>query len=58
MRPDKDAAAAPLEVGSRALDVLRVLVERPDDLLSRHEIMAAAWPGMVVDDNNLTIQIA
>ncbi|MBV8133706.1 MAG: winged helix-turn-helix domain-containing protein, partial [Alphaproteobacteria bacterium] len=49
---------APLEVGSRALDVLRVLVERPDDLLSRHEIMAAAWPGMVVDDNNLTIQIA
>ena len=53
-----DNAAAPVDIGSRALDVLRVLVERPGDLVSRHEIMAAAWPGMVVDDNNLTIQIA
>jgi len=55
---DNDDAAAPVEIGSRALDVLRVLVERPGQLLSRHEIMASAWPGMVVDDNNLTIQIA
>ena len=57
-RQDQDAAAAPVEIGSRALEVLRALVERPGDLLSRHEIMAAAWPGMVVDDNNLTIQIS
>jgi TolB-like protein len=47
-----------LEVGSRAVEVLRVLLERPGDLVSRDEIMAAAWPGMVVEDNNLTIQIA
>jgi TolB-like protein len=56
-RRDKDSAAAPVEIGSRALDVLRVLAERPGDLLSRHEIMAVAWPGILVDDNNLTIQI-
>ena len=55
---DKHAVAAPVEISSRALDVLRALVERPGDLLSRREIMAAAWPGLVVDDNNLTIQIA
>jgi TolB-like protein len=54
----EDAVAAPVEIGSRALEVLRALIERPGDLLSRHEIMAAAWPGMLVDDNNLTIQIA
>ena len=54
-RRDEGNAAAPVEIGSRALEVLRALVERPGDLLSRHEIMAAAWPGMVVDDNNLTI---
>ena len=51
-------AAAPVDIGSRALEVLRVLAERPGDLLSRREIVAAAWPGMLVDDNNLTIQIA
>jgi TolB-like protein len=57
-RGDEDAEPAPVEIGSRALEVLRALAERPGDLLSRHEIMAAAWPGMVIDDNNLTIQIA
>jgi len=53
-----DNAAAPVDIGSRALDVLRVLVERPGDLLSRHQVIAAGWPGIVVEDNNLTIQIA
>jgi TolB-like protein len=57
-RQEEDAASAPVEIGSRALEVLRVLVKRPGHLFSRHEIMAAAWSGMVVDDNNLTIQIA
>jgi adenylate cyclase len=57
-RLDKGTAAAPVEVGSRALDVLRVLLERPGDLVARDEIMAAAWPKTVVEDNNLTIQIS
>ena len=57
-RREGGAALAPVEVGSRALDVLRVLLERPGDLVSRDEIMATAWPGIVVEDNNLTIQIA
>jgi DNA-binding winged helix-turn-helix (wHTH) protein len=35
-----------------------VLLERPGDLLSRDEIMVAAWPGIVVEDTNLTIQIS
>jgi TolB-like protein len=41
-----------------ALDVLRVLLGRPGDLLSRDEIMVVAWPGTVVEDNNLTVQIS
>jgi DNA-binding winged helix-turn-helix (wHTH) protein len=38
----KGAALTPVEIGSRALDVLRVLLGRPGDLLSRDEIMVAA----------------
>ena len=57
-RRDKDVAQAPVEIGSRALDVLSVLLQRPGDLVSRDEIMATAWAGTVVEDNNLTIQIA
>jgi TolB-like protein len=57
-RQDSDGVATAVEIGSRALDVLRVLLERPGDLLSRDEIMGFAWPRMVVEDNNLTIQIS
>jgi DNA-binding winged helix-turn-helix (wHTH) protein len=37
----EDAALTPVEIGSRALDVLRALFERPGDLVSRDEITAA-----------------
>jgi TolB-like protein/DNA-binding winged helix-turn-helix (wHTH) protein/Tfp pilus assembly protein PilF len=57
-RRDEDAALSPVEIGARALDVLGVLLDRPGDLLSRDEIMVAAWPGTVVEDNNLTVQIS
>jgi DNA-binding winged helix-turn-helix (wHTH) protein len=57
-RREEGAGLALVEVGSRALEVLRVLLERPGELVSRDQIMAAAWPDVVVEDNNLTIQIA
>jgi DNA-binding winged helix-turn-helix (wHTH) protein len=50
-RRDEGAALAPVEIGSRALDVLGVLLRRPGELLSRDEIMATARPGTVVEDN-------
>jgi DNA-binding winged helix-turn-helix (wHTH) protein len=58
LRRDENCALAPVEIGSRALEVLRALLERPGDLVSRNEIMAAAWRGTVVEDNNLNVQIS
>jgi DNA-binding winged helix-turn-helix (wHTH) protein len=57
-RRDERGVFAPVVIGSRALDVLRVLIEGDGDLVSKDEIMAAVWPGTVVEDNNLTVQIA
>ena len=57
-REENDAVPAPVDIGARALDVLRVLLERSGDLVSRDEIMTAAWPGTVVDYNNLNVQIS
>jgi DNA-binding winged helix-turn-helix (wHTH) protein len=57
-RRDEGAALAPVVIGSRALDVLRVLAERPGDLLSKDEILAAVWPGMAIEENNLTNQMS
>jgi TolB-like protein len=55
---DERGVFAPLVMGSRALTILEVLVERPGELVSRAEIMAAVWPETVVDDSNLNVQIA
>ena len=57
-RQDDAGGVAPLAIGSRALDVLGVLVSRPGELLSKHAIMQAVWPGITVDEKNLTVQIA
>ena len=57
-RCSEDGVLTPVSIGPRALDVLGVLVERAGNLVSRDEIIAAAWPEAVVNDNNLNMQIA
>jgi DNA-binding winged helix-turn-helix (wHTH) protein/TolB-like protein len=49
---------APVNIGSRALDVLGVLIERRGDLVPKDQIIAAVWPGIVVEEANLTVQIS
>jgi predicted ATPase/DNA-binding winged helix-turn-helix (wHTH) protein len=48
----------PLRLGSRALDILIALVERPGELLTKKELMARVWPDTVVEESNLKVHIA
>jgi TolB-like protein/DNA-binding winged helix-turn-helix (wHTH) protein/Tfp pilus assembly protein PilF len=57
-RLDQGGSAAPVALGSRALDLLGLLVERQGQLVSKDAIMEAVWPGMVVEEGNLTVQIS
>ena len=57
-RRDGNGGLTPVSIGARALDVLGALVERAGDVITRDEIIAAAWPETVVEDNNLNMQIA
>ena len=58
LRLDKGGVAAPVPIGSRALRLLGLLVERPGELISKDAIMEAVWPQMVVEEGNLTVQIS
>jgi TolB-like protein/DNA-binding winged helix-turn-helix (wHTH) protein len=57
-RRDDNGYFVPVRLGSRAIEVLGVLVARAGDLVSRDEIMNAVWPGIVVENSNLPVQIA
>lgn len=45
-------------VGPRAFDVLVALVERAGQLVSKAELLDLVWPGLVVEENNLQVQVS
>lgn len=47
-----------LPLGRRAVALLRALVERSGIPVSKDALIEAAWPGLAVEDSNLTVQIA
>jgi TolB-like protein len=62
-RLDADAGilfrgAEPTMVGRRAVALLRLLLERAPTPVSKDALIEAAWPGLAIEDSNLTVQIA
>ncbi len=57
-RQDESGSFAPVAIGSRALDVLAVLVAHHGQVVSRVAIIDAVWPDVVVEERNLAVQIS
>lgn len=51
------ADGAAVALGARALDLLIVLAENAGRLLTREQLLDRVWPGRVVEENNLSVQI-
>ena len=51
-------AGAPVALGARAFDLLAALIARRDRVVAKEELMEAVWPGVAVEENNLTVQIS
>lgn len=51
------ADGVPIELGTRALDLLLVLLDADGSLVTKDEIMSRVWPGIVVAEENLKTQI-
>jgi TolB-like protein len=49
---------APVALGQRAIALLRLLIERAGTPVSKGALIEAAWPGIAVEESNLTVQIA
>src|SRR3989440_12598124 len=47
----------PIELGTRALDLLLVLLEADGSLVTKDELLSRVWPGIVVAEENLKAQI-
>ena len=52
------ADGQPVALGARAFDLLVVLVERAGRLVTKSELITLVWPGLVVEENNLQVQIS
>jgi len=47
----------PLALGSRALDILIVLVEQPGEVVNHRELLSRVWRGLVVCPGNVRVHV-
>jgi DNA-binding winged helix-turn-helix (wHTH) protein len=52
-----ERSGSPVPVGSRAFDILCLLISRPGEVVSKDELMARAWPDATVEESNLRLNI-
>ena len=48
----------PVQLGARAFDLLLALAQHPDRLLTKGELLDLAWPGLVVEEANIQVQVS
>ena len=47
-----------VELSSRSFDILALLLEGPDEVISKTELFDAVWPGLVVEENTLQVHVS
>ena len=52
------ADGVPVELGTRAFDLLLALLEADGSLIGKEELLSRVWPGIVVSEENLKVQVS
>jgi predicted ATPase/DNA-binding winged helix-turn-helix (wHTH) protein len=48
----------PVAIGARALDLLLALIERRGRLVAKAELLDTVWPGVIVEESNVQVQVS
>jgi predicted ATPase/DNA-binding winged helix-turn-helix (wHTH) protein len=48
----------PVELGGRALDILIALVSRPNEVVSKNDLLSQVWPDVTVEESSLRFHMA
>ena len=51
------AEDGPVPMGARAFDLLATLLAQPGRIFSKNELLDLVWPGVIVEENNLHVQM-
>src|SRR5216684_3942574 len=57
-RRELRARGAPVPIGSRAFDIIEVLVRSTGELVKKHDLASRVWPGAIVEYNALQFHIS
>jgi TolB-like protein/tetratricopeptide (TPR) repeat protein len=61
VRPDERRLlmqGKPVALGARAFDLLLALIDQRERVVSKEELLECVWPGVEVEENNLTVQVS
>ena len=51
-------AGQAVQLGARAFDLLLALIERRGQVVSKETLLGQVWPGLVVEEGNLAVQVS
>jgi DNA-binding winged helix-turn-helix (wHTH) protein len=52
------ADGIPVELGTRAFELLLALLEADGSLVTKQDLISRVWPGVVVSEENLKLQVS
>src|SRR5476649_1346600 len=57
-RRELRARGVSVPIGGRAFEILAILAQSSEELISKDELMRRVWPGAIVEENALAAQIS
>src|SRR5476651_2735422 len=51
-------AGVPVDLGARAFDILMALASRPNEAVSKKDLLAWVWPDVTVEESSLRFHVA